>query len=86
MLEISREQPTVEDNEDDESNIIYMTHKTNNLEAIVSQLYDAGFRPNITYGAGKLSWVSLTVNIHTFIIKSQQMGDWAIDGVMEVQD
>ncbi|MFM7988924.1 MAG: hypothetical protein ACKPKO_57390, partial [Candidatus Fonsibacter sp.] len=26
-----------------------------------------GFRPNIKYGAGKLSWVSLTVNNHTFI-------------------
>ena len=50
------------------------------------QLYDAGFRPNIKYGAGKLSWVSLTVNRHTFIIKSQQMIDWAIDGVIEVQD
>ena len=51
----------------------------------VWQLYDAGFRPNIKYGAGRLSWVSLTVNKHTFIVKSQRMIDWAIDGVMEVQ-
>ncbi|MFM7979758.1 MAG: hypothetical protein ACKPKO_10620, partial [Candidatus Fonsibacter sp.] len=35
--------------------------KTDNLEAIVWQLYDAGFRPNIKYGAGKLRWVNLTV-------------------------
>ncbi|MFM7989140.1 MAG: hypothetical protein ACKPKO_58485, partial [Candidatus Fonsibacter sp.] len=45
-----------------------------------------GFRPNIKYGAGKLSWVSLTGNNHTFIIKSQQMIYWATDGMMEVQD
>ncbi|MFM7984954.1 MAG: hypothetical protein ACKPKO_37105, partial [Candidatus Fonsibacter sp.] len=49
------------------------------------QLYDAVFRPNIEYGAGKLSWVSLTVNKHTFIIKSQHMIDCAIDGMMQVQ-
>ncbi|MFM7982601.1 MAG: hypothetical protein ACKPKO_25090, partial [Candidatus Fonsibacter sp.] len=56
------------------------------VEAIVWQLYDAGFRPSIKYGAGKLSWVSLTVNNRTFIIKSQHMIDWAIDGMMEVED
>ena len=50
------------------------------------QLYDAGFRPNIKYGAWGLSWVSLTVNSRTFILKSQQMIDWAIDGMMEVED
>ncbi|MFM7982609.1 MAG: hypothetical protein ACKPKO_25130, partial [Candidatus Fonsibacter sp.] len=85
MLDILREQPTVDDKEE-ESNIIHMIHKTDNLESIVWQLYDAGFRPNIKHYAGKLRWVSLTVNNHTFIIKSQQMIDWAIDGVMEVQD
>ncbi|MFM7990389.1 MAG: hypothetical protein ACKPKO_64840, partial [Candidatus Fonsibacter sp.] len=82
-----REQPTIEDKEEkEESQILYMTHQTENLEAIVRQLDDAGFRPNIKYGAGKLSWVSLTVNNRTFIIKSQQMIDWAIDGTMVVQD
>ena len=30
--------------------------------------------------------VSLTVNNRTFIIKSKQMIDWAIDGMMEVED
>jgi hypothetical protein len=30
--------------------------------------------------------VSLTVNSCTFIIKSQQLIDWAIDGMMEVDD
>ena len=63
-----------------------MIHKTDNLEAIVWQLYDAGFRPSIKYGAGKLSWVSLTAPNCTFIVKSQQMIDWAIDGMMEVHD
>ena len=46
----------------------------------------AGLLPSIKYGARKLSWVSLTVNDHTFIIKSQYMQDWASDGTMEVQD
>ncbi|MFM7981227.1 MAG: hypothetical protein ACKPKO_18115, partial [Candidatus Fonsibacter sp.] len=41
------------------------TISTDHFEAIVWQLYEAGFRPNIKYGAGKLSWVSLTVNNHT---------------------
>ena len=30
--------------------------------------------------------MSLSINKHTFSIKSQQMIDWAIDGMMEVQD
>ncbi|MFM7977869.1 MAG: hypothetical protein ACKPKO_01025, partial [Candidatus Fonsibacter sp.] len=83
---ILREQPTSEDEEEEESKVLYTVHKTDNLEAIAWQLYDAGFRPNIKYGAGKLSWVSLTVNNRTFSIKSQQMIDWDIDGMMEVQD
>ena len=66
--------------------LLYMIHKADNLESVVWQLYDAGFRSNIKYGAGKLSWVSLTVNRYTFVIKSQQKIDWAIDGSMEVQD
>ena len=52
-----------------------MIHKADNLEAIVWQLSDAGFRPNIKYGAGKLSWANLTVNKHTFKIKSPSMID-----------
>ena len=60
--------------------------KADDLEAIVWQLYDAGFRPNINNGAGKPSWVSLTVNNCTCIVKSQQLIDWAIDGMVEVED
>ena len=86
MLEIVREPSNTEGKEEEESKLIYMIHKTDNLEAIVWQLYDAGLRPNIKYGAGKLSWVSLTANNRTCILKSQQMIDWAIDGVMEAQD
>ena len=83
MLDILREQPA---SEEEESKVLYMVHKTDRLDAIVWQLYDAGFRPNIKYGAGKLSWVSLTVNNRTFSIKSHHMIDWAIDGIMEVED
>ena len=61
-------------------------HKTHNLEAIVWQLYDAGCRPNLKYGVGKLSWVSLTVNKTTFVFRCQQLIDWAIDGCLEVSD
>ena len=70
----------------DEENLTYLVQKYDNLEAIVWQLYKAGHRPSIKDGAGSLSWVSLTVNKHTFVIKSQQMIDWAIDGMMEIQD
>jgi hypothetical protein len=91
MLEILRQQSSnngeeEEEKEESEEKLIYMTHKNDDLEAIVWQLYDAGFRPNIKNGAGKLSWVSLTVNNCTFIIKSQQLIDWAIDGMLEVED
>ena len=82
MLKTLREQTA----EEKESTLICMVHTTDNLEAIVWQLYYAGFRPNIKYGAGRLSWVSLTVNNRTFINKSQQMIDWAIKGMMEVED
>jgi hypothetical protein len=83
LLEILREQ---EGAEGEEEKISYLIQKHDNLEAVVWQLYDAGFRPRIKHGAGRLSWVSLSINKHTFIIKSQQMIDWAIDGMMEVQD
>ncbi|MFM7981030.1 MAG: hypothetical protein ACKPKO_17105 [Candidatus Fonsibacter sp.] len=63
-----------------------MNHKADNLETIVWQLSDAGFRPNIKYGAGRLSCVSLNVNKYTLVIKSQPMRDWAIYGMMEAQD
>ena len=50
------------------------------------QLYDAGYRPNLKYGVGKLSWVSLAVNKTTCVFRSQQLIDWAIDGCTEVSD
>ena len=71
---------------DEEEKVVYLVHKTDNLEAIVWQLYDAGYRPNLKYGIGKLSWVSLTVNKTTFVFRSQQLIDWAIEGCMEVSD
>ena len=71
---------------DDEEKVVYLVHKTDNLEAIVWQLYDAGYWPNLKYGMGKLSWVSLAVNKTTFVFRSQQLIDWAIDGCVEVSD
>ena len=55
-----------------------MFQKADNLESIMWQLYGANFRPNIQYGAGKLTWVSLTLNKHTFNVKSQQLIEWAM--------
>jgi hypothetical protein len=52
---------------DEEEKVVYQVHKIDNLEAIVWQLYDTGYRPNLKYGIGKLSWVSLTVNKTTFV-------------------
>ncbi|MFM7987349.1 MAG: hypothetical protein ACKPKO_49355, partial [Candidatus Fonsibacter sp.] len=52
---------------EEESTFIFMTPKTDNLGAIVWQLYDGGFRPNTKYGATMLSWVSLAVSNHTFL-------------------
>ena len=80
ILEILREE------QGEEERTVYLIHKTDNLEAIVWQLYDAGYRPNLQYGIGKLSWVSLSVNQTRFVFRSQQLIDWAIDGGMEVHD
>ena len=65
---------------DDEEGVVYLIHKTDDLEAIVWQLYDAGYRPNLKYGLGKLSWVSLAVNKATFVFRSQQLIDWPMTG------
>ena len=37
------------ENETDKHQLLYMIHKADNLEAIVRQLYDAVFRPNIKH-------------------------------------
>ncbi len=71
---------------DEEEKVVYLVHKTDNLEAIVWQLHDAGYRPNLKYGIGRLSWVSLTVIKTDFVFRSQQLIDWAIDGCIEVSD
>ena len=60
---------------DDEEKVVYLVHKMDNLEAIVWQLYDAGYRPNLKYGVGKLSWVSLAVNRTTVVFRCQQLID-----------
>ena len=52
-----------------------MVHKTDNLEAIAWQLYDAGYRSNHEYGVGRLSCVSLTVNKTTFAFRKEQLMD-----------
>ena len=92
LLDILRESDGSEQEEGDgqekskPDKITYLVQKYDNLETIVWQLYNAGYRPSIKYGAGRLSWLSLTVNDHTFIVKSQQMIDYAIDGLMEIHD
>ena len=48
------------------------------------QLYEAGLRPAMKYMAGRLSWVCLTVNRHTFILKTQRIVDYAIEGNLTV--
>jgi hypothetical protein len=83
-LQILREKQ--QQQQGDTEGMTYLVHRDDNLEAIVWQLHDAGLRPIIKYDTGRLTWVSLKVNEHTFIFKSQQMIDWAIDGGMEVAD
>jgi hypothetical protein len=90
ILNEARPNDSTDDSEEKEKKkerIVRLIHKNDNLEAIVWQLYHAGFtKPGIKYGAGKLAWVSLMAIDTVFIIKSQQIVDWAIDGMMEVDD
>ena len=95
ILQILRESKNLPEEEEDDDvvnkkkkkdKITYIVQKYDNLEAILWQLKDAGERPSINYMTGKLTWITLTVNKHTFVIKSQQMIDYAIDGSMEIQD
>jgi hypothetical protein len=83
LLEILREQG---ENEEEKEKIIHLVQKNDNLEAVVWQLWEAGFRPSVKYMTGRLTWVSLTVSKYTFVVRSQQMIDYAIDGMMEVED
>ena len=40
---------------DEEEKVVYLVHKTGNLEAIVWQLHDAGYRPDLKCSIGKLN-------------------------------
>ena len=56
------------------------------MEAILWQLYEAKFMPQISYQAGKITWLCLEVNDHKFIIKNQNLSSSAIGGLIEVDD
>ena len=53
--------------------ITYLVQKDNDMEAILWQLYEAKFMPQISYQAGKITWLCLEVNDHKFIIKNQNL-------------
>jgi len=71
--------------ETEEKKMIYLIQKKDNLEELIWQLFHAGYRPNVKYGAGRLSWISLTLNNYYFLIKTQQLIDYAIDGMLQIE-
>jgi hypothetical protein len=64
--------------------VVYLIHKDDDLEAVLWQLHAAKYRPQIKYQAGKISFISLTVNSTVFILKSQQLIYSDIDGLIEI--
>ena len=66
--------------------VTYLVQKENDMEAILWQLYEAKFMPQISYQGGRIAWLCLEVNNHKFIIKNQNLSSSAIDGLIEVDD
>ena len=82
LLVALRQEPVKEEETERKS---YFIHRDDDLEAVVWQLYFAGFRPAIKYMAGSISWVCITANKHTFIIKTQRLVDYEIEGSTAAQ-
>ena len=56
------------------------------MEAVLWQLYEAAFRPSLKYMTGSISWLCLTVNRHTFVVKTQRIVDYCIEGCITVEN
>jgi len=70
--------------EDEDSELVYLVHKYDDLEEMLWQLREAGYTPQPKYQAGKISHLFMTFNKTTFILKGQQLAPSGIDGTVEV--
>ena len=87
LLEVLRNPPPKEEEEKEgEERKIYFIHKEDDLEAVVWQLYFAGFRPAIQYMAGRICWVCISANGFTFLIKTQRLVEYEIEGSTAVDE
>ena len=68
ILEILR--TTKKPEEGEETPITYLVQKDNDMEAILWEIVAAKYIPQISYQSGRISWISLEVNDHKFIIKT----------------
>ena len=68
----------------EQSDLVYLVHKYDDLEQILWQLREAGHKPQIKYQACKISHLVMTFNKTTFIVKAQQLTSTGIDGSVEV--
>ena len=48
----------------------HLIHKDNDMEDILWQIYEARYIPQISYQAGRITWLCVEVNDHKFIIKT----------------
>ena len=70
--------------DEEESELVYLVHKYDDLEEILWQLREAGHTPQPKYQACKISHLVMTFNKTTFILKGQQLTPSVIDGTVEV--
>ena len=63
---------------------INLIQKKDDLEQLIWELHQAGYKPNVKYSVGKLRCITLRFGNYTFVIKSQQLIDYAIDGMVQV--
>ena len=71
ILEILRN--TKKPEEGDETLVTHLVQKDNDMEAILWEIVAAKYIPQISYQSGRISWLSLEVNDHKFIMKNQHL-------------
>ena len=80
----SEEEKPKDDEEQEKKEITYLVHKYDDLEELLWQLHDAAYTPGIVFQAGKITSIQIEVGGMHFNIRSQQLNQEEIDGMIEV--
>ena len=56
-----------------EEKTIYLIHKDDNLTAMLYNLLEKGYQPNVKYETGRITHIIMKFNTHLFILRTQQL-------------